>query len=130
MCRSKELTPYIIRGKCTLEGILADVVIMSSFKHIRTHTNIHTHIYTHTHTHTPLYVYSISFQSCALTAPHLIPSNLLCLAHVRTKLINFVHQVKQSWITTVFTTLRALVQAVWLVAEVRPDLILCNGPGK
>lgn len=37
--------------------------------------------------------------------------------------------VGQSWLTTPFTTLRALWASVGLVFRLRPDLILCNGPG-
>jgi hypothetical protein len=38
-------------------------------------------------------------------------------------------QVKQSWITTVFTTLWSVVDAFGLVWRLRPRLIICNGPG-
>ena len=38
-------------------------------------------------------------------------------------------QVGQSYITSIFTTLKSLYFAFALVREVEPDLILCNGPG-
>ena len=39
-------------------------------------------------------------------------------------------EVKQSWLTTPFTTLWALLWSFLLVARIRPDVIVCNGPGK
>ena len=41
-----------------------------------------------------------------------------------------IDQVKQSWLTTVFTTLLSTVEAFSLLLRIRPQLILCNGPGK
>ncbi|XP_037813385.1 UDP-N-acetylglucosamine transferase subunit ALG14 homolog [Lucilia sericata] len=38
-------------------------------------------------------------------------------------------EVGQSWFTTVFTFLYALVWSFWLVFKEKPRLILCNGPG-
>jgi len=39
-------------------------------------------------------------------------------------------EVKQSWVSTVFTALYSLVEALLLVYCIKPELILCNGPGK
>jgi len=38
-------------------------------------------------------------------------------------------EVKQPWITTVWTTLLALVSSILLIARLQPDVVLCNGPG-
>ncbi|XP_055834381.1 uncharacterized protein LOC129902953 [Solanum dulcamara] len=38
-------------------------------------------------------------------------------------------EVGQSYITSVGTTLVALVHALWLMIKIRPQMILCNGPG-
>ncbi|XP_076441190.1 UDP-N-acetylglucosamine transferase subunit ALG14-like [Babylonia areolata] len=38
-------------------------------------------------------------------------------------------EVKQSWFTTVFTTLYASLYSLRLVAHLQPQIILCNGPG-
>ena len=38
-------------------------------------------------------------------------------------------EVGQSLVTSVFTTVIALVHAVWIVARARPDLLVTNGPG-
>jgi len=38
-------------------------------------------------------------------------------------------EVKQSWFTTVFTTLISLLHSLVLVLKIRPQLIICNGPG-
>lgn len=38
-------------------------------------------------------------------------------------------EVKQSWASTVFSTLFSLVHSTRIVLTDRPDLLLCNGPG-
>lgn len=38
-------------------------------------------------------------------------------------------QVLQSYVTSVFTTLAAILSSCFLVFSSRPDLVLCNGPG-
>jgi len=38
-------------------------------------------------------------------------------------------EVKQSYWTTLLTTARASIESVALIARIRPELIICNGPG-
>ncbi|TDH74049.1 hypothetical protein CCR75_008186 [Bremia lactucae] len=38
-------------------------------------------------------------------------------------------EVGQSWLSTVWTTLRSFLSCVQLVYHCRPELVLCNGPG-
>ncbi|CAI9773264.1 unnamed protein product [Fraxinus pennsylvanica] len=38
-------------------------------------------------------------------------------------------EVGQSYITSIGTTLIAIAHALWLMAKMRPQVILCNGPG-
>jgi beta-1,4-N-acetylglucosaminyltransferase len=38
-------------------------------------------------------------------------------------------EVRQSWISTVFTSLYSAVDCFVLIAKLRPQLIICNGPG-
>ncbi|XP_058085223.1 uncharacterized protein LOC131232767 [Magnolia sinica] len=38
-------------------------------------------------------------------------------------------EVGQSYLTSVGTTLVAMVHALWLMFKIRPQVILCNGPG-
>ncbi|PQP91858.1 UDP-N-acetylglucosamine transferase subunit ALG14 [Prunus yedoensis var. nudiflora] len=38
-------------------------------------------------------------------------------------------EVGQSYITSVWTTSVALAHALWLMLRIRPQVILCNGPG-
>ncbi|XP_018626928.1 uncharacterized protein [Nicotiana tomentosiformis] len=38
-------------------------------------------------------------------------------------------EVGQSYITSVGTTLIAMAHALWLMIKIRPEVILCNGPG-
>lgn len=38
-------------------------------------------------------------------------------------------EVRQSWLSSVFTTLQSMWFSFPLVYQIRPDLVLCNGPG-
>lgn len=38
-------------------------------------------------------------------------------------------EVGQSYITSIFTTIRSFIHSIYVAARVRPDLVLCNGPG-
>lgn len=38
-------------------------------------------------------------------------------------------EVGQSYITSIISTLHALVYSFWIVAQLRPNLVICNGPG-
>lgn len=38
-------------------------------------------------------------------------------------------EVGQSYITSVWTTLLATTHALWLMVKIRPQVVLCNGPG-
>ncbi|XP_029419686.1 UDP-N-acetylglucosamine transferase subunit ALG14 homolog isoform X2 [Nannospalax galili] len=38
-------------------------------------------------------------------------------------------EVQQPWLSTVFTTLRSMWLSFPLVQRIKPDLVLCNGPG-
>ncbi|XP_058774080.1 uncharacterized protein LOC131648350 [Vicia villosa] len=38
-------------------------------------------------------------------------------------------EVGQSYVTSVWTTLIATLHALWLMIKIRPEVILCNGPG-
>lgn len=38
-------------------------------------------------------------------------------------------EVKQSWITTLFTSIWSLVQAFYVILRSKPQLLICNGPG-
>ncbi|KAG6692058.1 hypothetical protein I3842_10G094100 [Carya illinoinensis] len=38
-------------------------------------------------------------------------------------------EVGQSYFTSVWTTLVAMAHALWLMTKIRPQVILCNGPG-
>ncbi|XP_005542712.3 UDP-N-acetylglucosamine transferase subunit ALG14 isoform X1 [Macaca fascicularis] len=38
-------------------------------------------------------------------------------------------EVRQSWLSTVFTTLHSMWLSFPLIHQVKPDLVLCNGPG-
>lgn len=45
------------------------------------------------------------------------------------KLIKRARNIRQSYFTSLFTTVAAVLKCLPLVLRVRPDLVLCNGPG-
>lgn len=45
------------------------------------------------------------------------------------KIIPRAREVKQSWTSTIFSTMKAFFAAIPIIYDVRPDLILVNGPG-
>ncbi|XP_020590783.1 UDP-N-acetylglucosamine transferase subunit ALG14 homolog [Phalaenopsis equestris] len=38
-------------------------------------------------------------------------------------------EVGQSYLTSIYTTLVAILHALWLMLQFRPEVIICNGPG-
>lgn len=38
-------------------------------------------------------------------------------------------EVKQSYLSTIFTSFKSLIESFYLVLTIQPDLIICNGPG-
>ena len=38
-------------------------------------------------------------------------------------------EVKQSYFSTIFTSLKSLAECFYIIATIQPDLIICNGPG-
>lgn len=51
------------------------------------------------------------------------------LSEARWHTIHRSREVKQSWVSTVFTSLYSLMEALLLMYSIKPELILCNGPG-
>lgn len=51
------------------------------------------------------------------------------LSEARWHTIHRSREVKQSWVSTVFTSLYSLMEALILMYSIKPELILCNGPG-
>ena len=37
--------------------------------------------------------------------------------------------MKQSWSSSVFSTIKAVIQSIPIIFDLRPDLLLLNGPG-
>jgi beta-1,4-N-acetylglucosaminyltransferase len=78
---------------------------------------------------------SSSSRSCATI--HIAPLLFACLQlpapfkgnNAQWHTIFRSREVKQSWFTTVFTSALSLLHAAYVVACVRPELLICNGPG-
>ena len=53
------------------------------------------------------------------------------LVSASTKVYNIprAREVGQSYLSSIYTTLYAIIYAIQLMASVKPDLLICNGPG-
>ncbi|XP_048618897.1 UDP-N-acetylglucosamine transferase subunit ALG14 homolog isoform X4 [Brassica napus] len=62
---------------------------------------------------------------------HSLPDKLLAVEEdsLRFTQIYRSREVGQSYVTSVWTTIVAIVHALWLMIRIRPQVILCNGPG-
>merc|ERR1712242_16322 len=49
--------------------------------------------------------------------------------HFRLYKVPRAREVKQSWATSVLSTLKAVIHSIPIVFDLRPDLLLLNGPG-
>jgi len=56
-------------------------------------------------------------------------SNVLDGAETYIHKIPRSREVKQGWISTIFSTLRASIWSIHLIFKINPELILVNGPG-
>ena len=76
-------------------------------------------------------VHFVLGESDITSRPKIEASNLKQFNEKNTKwhTIPRAREVKQSWITTIFTTLWSMVHSVYLIFYVQPDLFICNGPG-
>ena len=52
-----------------------------------------------------------------------------CLTNAQWHSIYRSREVKQSWGSTILTTMLSMCQSMLLIARVRPELVVCNGPG-
>lgn len=55
--------------------------------------------------------------------------SLLNKSNIDWRTVHRSREVRQSWFTTIFTTLVALIQSFDLVCKTLPSVIICNGPG-
>ncbi|XP_077235209.1 UDP-N-acetylglucosamine transferase subunit ALG14-like protein [Tasmannia lanceolata] len=74
---------------------------------------------------------SMSLQKAQLLEESLIPQTG---AEKMIKVDQFLQiyrsrEVGQSYLTSIWTTLIAMVHALWLTFKIRPQVIVCNGPG-
>ena len=51
------------------------------------------------------------------------------ISEVSIKRVFRAREVKQSYVTSVATTLIGIMHAFWLIAQSNPDLLVTNGPG-
>ncbi|CAN0372515.1 unnamed protein product, partial [Scytosiphon promiscuus] len=64
------------------------------------------------------------------TSADRIPKEGLRSGRCRVCTIPRSREVGQSYVTSVYTTLFAILHAAWMVVRIRPDLVLVNGPGE
>jgi beta-1,4-N-acetylglucosaminyltransferase len=74
-------------------------------------------------------VYFILSHSDTTSKDKIVSANLPIMHRVVWDTVFRSREVKQSWISTVFTTVRSMLESFLLILRIRPDLIVCNGPG-
>ena len=74
-------------------------------------------------------MYFVQSHSDTTSADKISCAKLQCARHANSKTVYRSREVKQSWFSTVFTTLYSTIECLILILKIRPQLILCNGPG-
>jgi beta-1,4-N-acetylglucosaminyltransferase len=74
-------------------------------------------------------LYFIQSHSDSTSRSKIFAAKLRCEQNAIWKTVYRNREVKQSWISTIFTTIYSTIECFFLVLRCRPKLILCNGPG-
>ncbi|XP_077244906.1 uncharacterized protein LOC143884927 [Tasmannia lanceolata] len=85
---------------------------------------------------TPRFYVAAATDNMSLQKAQMLEEHLICQAGSE-KMIKAAYfmkiyrsrEVGQSYLTSVGTTLIAMVHALWLTFKIRPEVIVCNGPG-
>ncbi|CAI9098253.1 OLC1v1034869C1 [Oldenlandia corymbosa var. corymbosa] len=85
----------------------------------------------------PRYYIAAATDNMSLQKAQVLENSLLDDQGGREKVVGSAHymqiyrsrEVGQSYLTSVGTTLLAIAHALWLMIKIRPQVILCNGPG-
>ncbi|KAJ6775877.1 GLYCOSYL TRANSFERASE-RELATED [Salix koriyanagi] len=82
----------------------------------------------------PRFYVAAATDNMSLQKAHLLEENVLNLNEGKGGSTQFLQiyrsrEVGQSYITSIGTTFLALVHALWLMIRIRPQVVLCNGPG-
>ena len=74
-------------------------------------------------------MYFVSSNSDQSSENKIRSAKLSCSRNASWKSVSRSREVKQSWLSTIFTSLHSFIDCFLLVMNCRPQLILCNGPG-
>ena len=74
-------------------------------------------------------MYFVKSHSDSTSEDKILAANLLSLSHVIWSSVYRSREVRQSWLSTVFTSIYCLIECFLVVLKTKPQLILCNGPG-
>ena len=74
-------------------------------------------------------IYFVTAHSDQTSLEKIQDFKLSYMSHVQWVSIYRSREVKQSWLSSIFTFMYALLQAMQIVWMSRPQLIICNGPG-
>ncbi|KAF9666429.1 hypothetical protein SADUNF_Sadunf16G0228500 [Salix dunnii] len=82
----------------------------------------------------PRFYVAAATDNMSLQKAHLLEENVYNLNGGKGGSTQFLQiyrsrEVGQSYITSIGTTFLALVHALWLMIRIRPQVVLCNGPG-
>mmetsp|Transcript_36823 Transcript_36823/g.37477 ORF Transcript_36823/g.37477 Transcript_36823/m.37477 type:complete len:186 (-) Transcript_36823:143-700(-) len=64
-----------------------------------------------------------------ITSFQKIQSSKLTFPSIQYIRIHRSREVKQSWLSSIWTILLSIIECFWIFHSLRPDLIICNGPG-
>ncbi|KAJ9690933.1 hypothetical protein PVL29_013203 [Vitis rotundifolia] len=84
---------------------------------------------------TPRFYIAAATDNMSLQKAHLMEKSLVdmtggeALESAQFMQIYRSREVGQSYITSVWTTIIAIAHALWIMIKIRPQVILCNGPG-
>ncbi|XP_039009108.1 UDP-N-acetylglucosamine transferase subunit ALG14-like isoform X2 [Hibiscus syriacus] len=83
---------------------------------------------------TPRFYIAASTDNMSLQKAHVLENSWADSSGVKGISAEFMQiyrsrEVGQSYVTSVWTTLVATVHALWLMIKIRPQVVLCNGPG-
>ena len=74
-------------------------------------------------------MYFVQSHSDTTSDDKILSAKLHCERQALKRTVYRSREVKQSWFSTVFTTIYSTIECFILVLRIQPELILCNGPG-
>ncbi|KAH8519136.1 hypothetical protein H0E87_000812 [Populus deltoides] len=112
---------------------LSTLIVLGSGGHTAEMINV-LNVLLHKDRFCPRFYVAAATDNMSLQKAHLLEENVFNLNGGKGGSTQFLQiyrsrEVGQSYITSIGTTFLALVHALWLMIRIRPQVVLCNGPG-